>query len=379
MSFITKCAGMGYAKTKKEVITLVEGMLSEKYRSVTVSNGWWESFKQKHPTITLRSAEKLSYARLVASNPDVINRYFDLLEKTLSTNDLLDNPSRIFNCDESGLPLDHCPSSVITTKGQKHARVITSGNKKQITVLACGNAAGYVIPPLVIFARKTFNAELAIGEIPSTMYGLSDNGWMTSDIFEHWFMHHFLVHAPAARPLLLILDGHSTHYSPSFITKTAHEMVIVFCLPPNTTHLTQPLDKGAFGPLKTYWHEECQRYMSKNPGKVITQYEFMQIFSRAWYCAMTPQNLIGAFRTTGVYPLNRNVVEVYKATPMKSESLSKKTGIAFIPLYSPEFEKLSNPSYDDMSEGSDNDFTEEEQFRFRRRYEEGYDIKSDTR
>ena len=175
LSFISKCAKMGYAKTKKEIITLVQGILIEKGRYVTVSNGWWESFKQRHPTITLRSAEKLSYARLVASDPVVINRYFDLLEKTLQDNDLLDNPSSIFNCDESGLPLEHCPSAVVTTKEQKHARVVTSGNKKQITVLACGNAAGYVIPPLVIFARKTMNAELAIGEIPSTMYGFSDD------------------------------------------------------------------------------------------------------------------------------------------------------------------------------------------------------------
>ena len=205
---------------------------------------------------------------------------------------------------------------------------------------------------------------------------------MTADIFEHWFTHHFLVHAPGARPLLLLLDGHSTHYSPSFITKAAHEKVIVFCLPPNTTHITQPLDKGAFGPLKTYWHQECQHYMSRNSGKVITQYEFMQVFSKAWYRAMTP---IGAFKTTGVFPLNRNVVEVAKATPIKSfqpEALSKKTGLAFIPLYSPDCERCScsNSSHSsDQMSSSEDDFTEEERIRFRRRYEEGYDIKTDNR
>ena len=43
---------------------------------------------------------------------------------------------------------------------------------------------------------------------------------------------------------LLLLDGHSTHYN-SFIRQAAQEKVVVFCLPPNTTHLTQPLDKGA--------------------------------------------------------------------------------------------------------------------------------------
>ena len=70
---------------------------------------------------------------------------------------------------------------------------------------------------------------MTIGEIPATMYGLSDSGWMESEIFHQWFTHHFLVHAPPVRPLLLLLDGHSMHYNPGFITKAAYEKVIVFC------------------------------------------------------------------------------------------------------------------------------------------------------
>ena len=37
---------MGYAKTKKEVLALAERILAEKGRSITVSNGWWESFNR---------------------------------------------------------------------------------------------------------------------------------------------------------------------------------------------------------------------------------------------------------------------------------------------------------------------------------------------
>lgn len=118
------------------------------------------------------------------------------------------------------------------------------------------------------------------------MYGLSDNGWIDMEIFDNWFIHYFLVHVPSSRPLLLLLDGHSTHYNPGVISTAAQE-VIIFCLAPNTTHLTQPLDKGAFGPLKTCWNQECQKYMRKNPHKVITQFQFMSIFSQAWYRAMT--------------------------------------------------------------------------------------------
>ena len=40
VSFILGCAKMGYAKTKKEVLALVERILAEKGCSITVSNGW---------------------------------------------------------------------------------------------------------------------------------------------------------------------------------------------------------------------------------------------------------------------------------------------------------------------------------------------------
>ena len=47
------------------------------------------------------------YARAVANDPEVFVAYFDLLEETLSQNNLLDDkPNSIFNCDESGFSLD---------------------------------------------------------------------------------------------------------------------------------------------------------------------------------------------------------------------------------------------------------------------------------
>ena len=73
---------------------------------------------------------------------------------------------------------------------------------------------------------------------------MSARGWIDQDLFDGWFADHFLKHAPLARPLLLLLDGHSSHYCPDTVRLAAKERIIVFALPPNTTHLTQPLDKG---------------------------------------------------------------------------------------------------------------------------------------
>uniref|UniRef100_A0A1X7VK64 DDE-1 domain-containing protein n=1 Tax=Amphimedon queenslandica TaxID=400682 RepID=A0A1X7VK64_AMPQE len=90
-----------------------------------------------------------------------------------------------------------------------------------------------------------------------------------------------------SRPLLLILDGHSSHFNPATLKRAAEEKVILFCLPPNTTHKTQPLDKGCVAPLKRYWREECHTYLSANKRKVITHFQFSELFSKAWKKGMT--------------------------------------------------------------------------------------------
>ena len=334
VQFLCNTASLGYARTKKEVLAIVEELVSAKGKEVHVSNGWWESFRRRHPILTLSSAEKLSYARLVATNPHILSSYFDLLEQTLTEYDLFTSPARIFNCDETGLPFEHTPPHVIGIKGQKHPRAVTTGSKKNITVLACCSASGSVLPPLVIYRRKALNRGLVEGEVPETSYALSDRGWMDHEIFENWFTQHFLIHAPPARPLLLLLDGHSTHYHPGFIRKAAHEQVVVFCLPPNTTHLLQPLDKGAFGPLKTYWNQECQKFLRENPGQVMTDYSFMKVFSKAWYQAMTIPNVMAAFRTTGIYPFCPTKVSATDTTN-KCDELLKDIGLPFLPALSP--------------------------------------------
>ena len=123
-------------------------------------------------------------------------------------------------------------------RGTKHPISINGQEKSQITVLACVSASGNAIPPLVIFDRKNLIEELTRGEVPDTRYGLSDSGWMDSDIIQDWFANHFLRHAPASRPLLLLIDGHSSHFSPQVINRAAEEEVVVcvFLPTPRTKH-----------------------------------------------------------------------------------------------------------------------------------------------
>ena len=188
--------------------------------------------------------------------------------------------------------------------------VNTSGDKMQVTVLACVRADGCYMPPMVVFKRSDLTGDLIQGEIPDTLYGLSKSGWMDGDLFAKWFHFHFLKHAPSERPILILLDGHSSHYNPQVIREAALAGVILFCLPPNIAHIAQPLDVTPFHSLKSHWYNACDQYMSSHPGKRVTIYNFSELFSQAWYQAMIPRIIMSGFRATGVYPFNRHAISI---------------------------------------------------------------------
>lgn len=254
------------------------------------------------------------------------------MEETLKENKIFDQPCQIFNADETGMPINPAIPKVAVKRGVKHSQAVTSANQSQITVLACCNAGGYCLPPFVIFDGKVLKKELTVDEVPGTFYGLSASGWIDSELFELWFKEHFLAYAPPSRPLLLLLDGHSSHYNPNFIKKAAEEDITAFCLPPNSTHKAQPLDKGPFGALKSAWKRVRREYLTQNHFKNITKFQFNPLFKDAWTRSMTMSNIMSGFRITGVYPVNRNAII---SEEDHSISMKKDSNVKYIPLFSP--------------------------------------------
>ena len=200
-----------------------------------------------------------------------------MLEECLTEYDILDNPSRIYNCDETGLPLNPPSHKVIAKVGEPNPCSIKGNTKLQVTVLACVSATGIALPPMIDLKKRPITQHITEGEIPGTMYGLSTNGWMNRELFSTWFTKLFLQYAHSERPILLLMDDHSSHYDPTTIATAAEAGVILCALPPNTTHLTQPLDRSCFSPLKAAWREACHNYQSKNPNRTLSIYDFNKV------------------------------------------------------------------------------------------------------
>ena len=85
---------------------MVERVLIDRGIQRTVTHGWRESFCHRHPNISLRTTASISLSRAKASDINVINKYFDLLQSTM---DLYDKPCQLFNVDETSMPLNPKP------------------------------------------------------------------------------------------------------------------------------------------------------------------------------------------------------------------------------------------------------------------------------
>lgn len=100
--------------------------------------------------------------------------------------------------------------------------------------------------------------------------------------------------------------------------------------------------------------------------------------------SMTIGNITGGFRVTGVYPVNRDVF----SSLGDGAELPRESGIPFIPLYSPASKHAPRLSVhelwaamdqDNDDEDEDEGFTEDECVQFQRRYDNGYDLVTDSR
>ena len=149
---------------------------------------------------------------------------------------------------------------------------------------------------------------------------LSVTGWSNTAIFQNYITKHFANHAGITdrndqQPTLLLYDGHRSHISITLTDWTKKHKVLLFVLPPHSSHLTQPHDVGIFGPLKNIYNRECSTFMQKNPGMSITKYQVAALTYKPYIKAMSPENLISSFRKTGIFPFNNKVITNDQTAP----------------------------------------------------------------
>ncbi|KAJ8982174.1 hypothetical protein NQ317_013959 [Molorchus minor] len=286
---VLKLSKLFYGLTAQSIRTLEKGMCGK---------DWIYSFMRRYPQLSFRKPEATSLSRVTAFNRGEMDVFFNNLELLFEKYHF--EVHCIYNVDETGISTVHNPGRILARKGEKQVGAITSGERGQnTTIVCCFSASGQYIPPMFIFKRMRMKDGLEKNGPAGAIYKCSKSGWITEELFTDW-LQHFAKYANATpeQPILLILDNHSTHSSLASYTFCRNSGIHLLSLPPHTSHRTQPLDVTFFKSLKTAYHQECDKYMKNT--------DIAELFGNAYNRVTTIEKAINGFKTTGIFPINRD-------------------------------------------------------------------------
>ncbi|USP74756.1 hypothetical protein yc1106_02030 [Curvularia clavata] len=295
-----------------------------------VGQKWPANFVKRTDSLTTRFNRAYDRQRALCEDPVLIKSWFELVEQTKAKYGICDED--VYNFDEAGFLMGKITTQLVVTASERRARpkAIQPGGREWVTFIAGINAAGWSIPPFLIFTGKYhLSAWYEEAEIPRDWaIAVSDNGWTTNELGVEW-LKHFVKHTDGkvvGARRLLILDGHESHQSLEFQELCKDNNIYTLCMPPHSSHLLQPLDVGCFSPLKRAYSREVESLI-RNHINHITKLEFLPAFKAAFNQSFTSANICSAFRGAGLVPLQPDTVlsklDVQLRTPTPPAALAE--------------------------------------------------------
>ena len=117
----------------------------------------------------------------------------------------------------------------------------------------CGNAEGKIIFPYIVYKADSMWTTWTENGPKGACYNRS-KGWFDCSCFAYWFESLLLPElkkTPGTH--ILIGDNLSSHINPYVLSLCEDNNIKFIVLPPNSTHLMQPLDVAYFRPIKCQW------------------------------------------------------------------------------------------------------------------------------
>ncbi|KAJ8888588.1 hypothetical protein PR048_008080 [Dryococelus australis] len=142
------------------------------------------------------------------------------------------------------------------------------------------------LEPLEKARRTTWKGDK---DLLGTYYSCTENGWMTTSVLQEFLVKFEL--EQTQRLILLILDEHLTHLDMSTAQFARRNDITIIKLPAHTT------DNSCDQKLVS-WYRDNNKTLQKN--------EFVNLLSEVWAEGLKPENIISVFRSTGIYPTDRN-------------------------------------------------------------------------
>jgi len=126
--------------------------------------------------------------------------------------------------------------------------------KSATSVMFAASADGQLLPPYVIYKSAYLYDTWTKSGPPGTRYNRSPSGLIDGQLCLVWYTKIIIPHCGRLNGKNVIIeDNLSSHLSNEVIRLSEKHSIDFIFLPPNSTHLTQPLDVAFFRPLKGAW------------------------------------------------------------------------------------------------------------------------------
>jgi hypothetical protein len=233
-----------------------------------LSESWVTRFLHRHHLeLITRWSTGVDRPHHLADSLIKCNLYFDLLHQKMREHEV--EQRFTYNMDGKGFMIGvegrskRVFSKTVWVKGGCRVAV-QDGNRRWITVLPTVCADGTALPTAIIYQaengniRDTWVNDLTAGE-DQLHISSSPSGWTNNDIRLAWLTDVFdrdTKEKCRHSYRLLILDGHGSHITKSFIDYCNQNRILLAVFPPHCTHTLQPLDVVLSKPLSTAYSSE---------------------------------------------------------------------------------------------------------------------------
>lgn len=293
---------------------------------------WCLNFMSRNKDrVSQRMCQNISPKR-AGVDPDSVKVYFSNLQETLKDVP----PCNIINYDETNLSDDPGRKKCIFPRGSKYPERAMHSSKSSTSIMFAGSASGELLPTYVVYKAEHMWDSWTNGGPPGTRYNRSKSGWFDSQSFEDWFRSIALPYLKKQDGRkVLIGDNLSSHFNQDVLELCEMNNIKFVCLPPNATHICQPLDVAFFRPLKINWRRILSSWKSSGGRRsaVVTKEKFpsllkLLIESMSENCQA---NLLSGFRKTGISPVDpRQVLAVLPSVEPDDEQVKTMVGEVFI-------------------------------------------------
>nr|CCA23996.1 PREDICTED: similar to ENSANGP00000028549 putative [Albugo laibachii Nc14] len=270
-----------------------------------LGDGWVKRFFSRHPKPSLRVPQVITCARNQVRQENLDHLLNQLIKHAIERKLAND---RVFDVDETGFGQKTKSRKVIAVRGPKNVWTKCIDMSFHLTLVACVSASGSCLPPLFLLPGQRLNRDiLSECSVLGATLAVAPKAFMNQAIFVKW-LEHFAASVPSSiiRPLLLIYDGCASHYSKRIVEKAIEMKIILLLLPPNSTHILQPLDVSVFKPFKTSLRRSMDRFMIDEDVSSLTKKQAISLASSAWQNGVLakPDNVISGFVSTGLWPIS---------------------------------------------------------------------------